>query len=107
MLRHVPTISVEEFIDGEEYTFDTITVDGEIAYYNIAWYRPRPLIARSNEWISPQVIALRDIEDADLAGGVQMGYDVIGASVKIWYRVYAHGVVPKSGRGGRVGEIGW
>ena len=31
LLRHVPSISVEEFIDGEEYTFDTITVDGEIA----------------------------------------------------------------------------
>jgi len=78
-LRHVPKISVEEFIDGEEYTFDTITINGKIAYYNIAWYRPRPLIARSNEWISPQVIALRDVDGADLAGGVQMGFDVIDA----------------------------
>ncbi len=78
-LRHVPTISVEEFVDGEEYTFDTITLDGKIAYYNIAWYRPRPLIARSNEWISPQVIALRDVDRPELAGGVQMGRDVIDA----------------------------
>ena len=79
MLRHVPRISVEEFIDGEEYTFDTITIDNEIVYYNIAWYRPRPLIARSNEWISPQVIALKDVDDEHLAGGVQMGFDVIDA----------------------------
>src|SRR5690606_6445818 len=50
-LRHVPRVSVEEFIDGEEYTFDTITIDGRIAYFNIAWYRPRPLVARSHEWI--------------------------------------------------------
>ncbi|MDX1515224.1 MAG: ATP-grasp domain-containing protein [Woeseiaceae bacterium] len=78
-LRHVPMVSVEEFVDGEEYTFDTITVGGEIAYYNIAWYRPRPLIARSNEWISPQVIALRDVDAAELADGVRMGYDVIDA----------------------------
>ena len=92
-LRHVPLISVEEFIDGEEYTFDTITVGGEIAYYNVAWYRPRPLIARSNEWISPQVIALRDVDDKDLAGGVQMGFDVIkalqfdtGFTHMEWYR---------------------
>ncbi len=92
-LRHVPKISVEEFIDGEEYTFDTITIDGEIAYYNIAWYRPRPLIARSNEWISPQVIALRDVDGPDLAGGVQMGIDVIkalqfdtGFTHMEWYR---------------------
>ncbi|MEO1202289.1 MAG: ATP-grasp domain-containing protein [Pseudomonadota bacterium] len=78
-LRHVPLVSVEEFVDGEEYTFDTITIDGEIAYYNVATYRPRPLIARSNEWISPQVIALRDVDDPKLADGVKMGYEVIEA----------------------------
>jgi hypothetical protein len=92
-LRHVQTVSVEEFIDGEEYTFDTITVNGKIAYYNIAWYRPRPLVARSNEWISPQVIALRDIDHPDLRDGVKMGFDVIralefdtGFTHMEWYR---------------------
>jgi hypothetical protein len=92
-LRHVPTVSVEEFIDGEEYTFDTITVNGEIAYYNIAWYRPRPLVARSNEWISPQVIALRNVLRPDLQGGVTMGLNVIkalefdtGFTHMEWYR---------------------
>jgi hypothetical protein len=78
-LRHVQSVSVEEFVEGEEYTFDTITVNGKIAYYNIAWYRPRPLIARSNEWISPQVIALRDIGHPDLRDGVKMGFEVIDA----------------------------
>ncbi|MFK8015800.1 MAG: acetyl-CoA carboxylase biotin carboxylase subunit family protein [Gammaproteobacteria bacterium] len=92
-LGHVKTISVEEFVDGEEYTFDTITVNGQIAYYNVAWYRPRPLIARSNEWISPQVIALRDVNDPALADGIQMGRDVIkalnfdtGFTHMEWYR---------------------
>ncbi|MGB5346767.1 MAG: ATP-grasp domain-containing protein [Woeseia sp.] len=78
-LQHVQTISVEEFIDGEEYTFDTITMGGKIAYHNVAWYRPRPLIARSNEWVSPQVIALRDVAAPELADGIRMGYDVIAA----------------------------
>jgi hypothetical protein len=78
-LRHVQSVSVEEFVDGEEYTFDTITVNGKIAFYNIAWYRPRPLVARGNEWISPQVIALRDIDHPDLRDGVKMGFDVIKA----------------------------
>jgi hypothetical protein len=93
LLRHVPSISVEEFVDGEEFTFDTITVDGEILYYNVAWYRPRPLIARSNEWISPQVIALRNVDSPDLAKGVEMGFDVIralqfgtGFTHMEWYR---------------------
>ncbi len=93
LLRHVNTVSVEEFIDGEEFTFDTITVGGEIRYHNVAWYRPRPLVARSNEWISPQVIALKDVEQADLADGVKMGQDVIkalgfdtGFTHMEWYR---------------------
>ncbi len=92
-LAHVPLVSVEEFVDGEEYTFDTVTINGRIAYYNIAWYRPRPLIARSNEWISPQVVALRDVDDPALADGVRMGYDVIkalgfdsGFTHMEWYR---------------------
>jgi hypothetical protein len=92
-MRHVRTISVEEFIDGEEFTFDTITVGGQVAYFNVAWYRPRPLIARSNEWISPQVIALRDMDDPDLSKGIEMGYEVIkalqfdtGFTHMEWYR---------------------
>ncbi|NND00966.1 MAG: ATP-grasp domain-containing protein [Gammaproteobacteria bacterium] len=93
LLRHVDTVSVEEFVDGEEYTFDTITVGGEIKYYNVAWYRPRPLIARSNEWISPQVIALRDVDQPELAEGIRMGHAVIealefdtGFTHMEWYR---------------------
>jgi hypothetical protein len=92
-LAHVAEVSVEEFVDGEEYTFDTVTVGGRIAYYNVAWYRPRPLVARSNEWISPQVIALRDVDRPDLAGGIAMGREVIralgfdtGFTHMEWYR---------------------
>ena len=92
-LAGVAVVSVEEFVDGEEYTFDTVSIRGRIAYYNVAWYRPRPLIARSNEWISPQVVALRDVGRADLAGGVAMGEAVIralgfdtGFTHMEWYR---------------------
>ena len=78
-LGHVPEVSVEEFVDGEEYTFDTLTCEGRILYHNVAWYRPRPLVARTNEWISPQVIALRNPGAPELAGGVAMGRAVIDA----------------------------
>ncbi len=76
---HVPEVSVEEFIEGEEYTFDTICSGGQIHFYNVAWYRPRPLIARSEEWISPQTISLRNVEDPVLAPGVEMGKAVLKA----------------------------
>lgn len=78
-LRGVAEVSVEEFIDGEEFTFDTLTCNGKIRYHNIAWYRPRPLVARTNEWISPQVIALKNVDQAALQPGVEMGFAVIEA----------------------------
>lgn len=78
-IQHVAVVSVEEFVEGREYTFDAISVDGVPRFYNIAWYRPRPLIARTVEWISPQVVALRHPDQAELAVGRKMGFDVLKA----------------------------
>jgi len=75
----VPEVSVEEFVDGEEFTFDTICAGGEIVFYNICWYRPRPLIGKQNEWISQQTVALRDPDVEHLAPGREMGRRVIEA----------------------------
>ena len=77
--RHVPVVSVEEFIDGREFTFDSICAGGRPLFYNIAWYRPRPLIARTVQWISPQVVALRNPDDPELAAGRAMGLAVLEA----------------------------
>ena len=79
MLAHVPEVSVEEFIEGEEHTFDTICADGEILFENVGWYRPKPLVARLNEWISPQAICLREIDLPEIAVGVQLGRRVLAA----------------------------
>ncbi|HSM12977.1 MAG TPA: ATP-grasp domain-containing protein, partial [Thermoanaerobaculia bacterium] len=78
-VAHLAEVSVEEFVDGEEYTFDTVSIEGRPAYHNVAWYRPRPLVARTNEWISPQVVALRRPDQATLAAGVAMGREVLAA----------------------------
>jgi biotin carboxylase len=78
-LRHVQEVSVEEFIEGEEYTFDTICIDGEIKFFNVCMYRPRPLIARSEQWISPQTIAIRHLDDPHIAPGIELGKSVIKA----------------------------
>ena len=93
MLRHVPEVSVEEFIDGEEFTYDTVCAGGSILYENIMWYRPRPLQMKSHEWISPASIVLRDLTVPDLQGGRQMGGEVLpalefrsGFTHMEWYR---------------------
>jgi formate-dependent phosphoribosylglycinamide formyltransferase (GAR transformylase) len=78
-LRHIDEVSVEEFIDGEEFTYDTVCSAGAISFYNIAEYRPRPLIGKQVEWISQQVIAHRDPDHPALAGGQAMGAAVLAA----------------------------
>jgi formate-dependent phosphoribosylglycinamide formyltransferase (GAR transformylase) len=92
-VRHVPEVSVEEFVDAEEYTFDTVCAGGRILYYNICWYRPRPLVSKQLEWVSPQTVALRNPDTPELAGGRAMGEAVIramnfrdGFTHMEWYR---------------------
>ena len=79
MLRHVPEVSVEEFVDGEELTFDTICANGNILFEHVLWYRPRPLQMRQHEWVSPVSISLRDIDVDFVSGGRAMGRDVLAA----------------------------
>jgi biotin carboxylase len=72
-------VSVEEFIEGEEFTFDTVCGDGRILYENIAWYRPKPIIGRAEEWISMQTVNLRDIDRPQFAAGRELGRRVLEA----------------------------
>jgi biotin carboxylase len=85
--------NVEEFVDGEEFTYDTISIDGRIVFESVSWYRPRPLIGRSVEWISPQTVTLRDPGREDLAAGKKLGAGVLqalghrtGFAHMEWYR---------------------
>ncbi len=77
-LRHVPRISVEEFIDAEEFTYDTICADGQVLFENICQYHPRPLMTKMHEWISPITLALRDLDAPALQGGRELGAAVLG-----------------------------
>lgn len=77
--RHVPEASLEEFIEGEEYTWDTVCVGGAPAYENVVQYMPRPLIMRSEEWISPAQITVRDLDRPDVRPGRDLGLGVLKA----------------------------
>jgi hypothetical protein len=62
-------------------------------YENFSWYRPRPLVGRSVEWISPQTITLRDVHAPELEAGRTLGHNVLkalghetGFTHMEWYR---------------------
>jgi biotin carboxylase len=78
-MQHVGEASCEEFITGDEFTFDTVCVGGKPLYVNVAQYLPPPLIARSEEWVSPVIITVRDLQQPRLQGGIALGQKVLGA----------------------------
>jgi biotin carboxylase len=77
--QHVREASLEEFVEGEEFTYDTVCIGGRPAFANVAQYLPRPLIARSNEWISPVIITVRELAQPALAEGIALGDGVLDA----------------------------
>jgi biotin carboxylase len=92
-VRHVPRLSVEEFVDGEEFTYDTICAGGQVLVENICQYHPRPLQTKLHEWISPVTMALRDLDAPGLQGGRELGRSVLralgfadGFTHMEWYR---------------------
>ena len=78
-MRNVGEASCEEYIEGEEYTFDTVCIRGKPAYENVAQYLPKPLEMRSLEWVSPVIITVRDMHQAKLQGGITLGRKVLSA----------------------------
>jgi hypothetical protein len=56
------SIAVEEFIEGHEGFYDTLTIDGQIAHDFICHYYPNVLEAMRTRWISPQFIATNRID---------------------------------------------
>ncbi len=58
------SIAVEEFIEGHEGFYDTLTVGGAIAHDFATHYYPNVLEAMRTRWISPQFIATNRIDGA-------------------------------------------
>ena len=71
------SVAVEEFIEGHEGFFDTITIAGEIVHTFISHYYPVVLEAMRTRWISPYFVTTNRL-DADSYDEVkEMGEKVI------------------------------
>lgn len=58
-------VAVEEFIEGHEAFYDTITIGGGIVHDFITHYYPNVLEAMRKRWISPQFITTNRIDGAE------------------------------------------
>jgi len=64
---------LEEFLVGEEHTFDSVTVGGRTVWSSIADYQPPPLEVVRNPWIQWTVLLPRDITGPEYAGIHEVG----------------------------------
>ncbi|HEX2363356.1 MAG TPA: hypothetical protein VHI11_14905 [Jiangellaceae bacterium] len=60
----VESIAVEEFVEGHEGFYDTVSIDGRPALDFVSHYYPNVLEAMRSRWISPQFIATNRVESA-------------------------------------------
>jgi carbamoylphosphate synthase large subunit len=77
---HARDVAVEEFIDGHEAFYDTITIDGRVVHDFVSHYYPNVLDAMRTRWISPQFVATNRIDMVSTYDEVKaMGQKVVEA----------------------------
>jgi biotin carboxylase len=60
-------VLLEEFITGEEFSFDTVTLHGKHLLHSINVYLPAPLVVIQNPWIQWCVITPRHVDQPRFA----------------------------------------
>lgn len=66
------SVAVEEFVEGHEGFYDTLTVRGEVVHEFVSHYYPNVLEAMRTRWISPCFISTNRVDGAS-------GYDELKA----------------------------
>jgi hypothetical protein len=59
------SLAAEEFIEGHEAFYDTITIGGKVVHEFVSHYYPGVLEAMRTRWISPQFISTNRVDSAD------------------------------------------
>lgn len=84
---------LEEFVTGEEHSFETVTIDGRHVWHSITHYHPTPLTVLENPWIQWAVVLPREVDDPkydDIRSAGRRALDVLGMKTGIshmeWFR---------------------
>lgn len=62
-----PAWLLEEFLTGQEHTFDSVTLDGKTLWSSIADYHPSPLEVLRTPWVQWQVVLPHDLGGPEYA----------------------------------------
>jgi biotin carboxylase len=89
---HAPVI-IEEFLVGDERSFEVVTKDGEPVWHSLTHYAPSPLTVLQNPWIQWTVLLPREVEDPQYDDVRQAGFAALkalgmqnGLSHMEWFR---------------------
>lgn len=84
---------VEEFIVGDEYSLETISIHGHAVWHSLTHYYPTPLEAVRNPWIQWCVVSPREVNDArydDIRAAGSRALKVLGMETGLshmeWFR---------------------
>ncbi|GMV10589.1 MAG: hypothetical protein AMXMBFR55_23230 [Gemmatimonadota bacterium] len=86
-------VLLEEFVQGEEHSFETISVDGRHVWHSLTRYYPTPLTVLQNPWIQWSLVLPREVDDAqydDIRSAARRALTVLGMRTGIthleWFR---------------------
>ncbi len=84
---------LEEFVVGEEFSFDTVSIRGRAVWHSLSYYLPSPLHVVDNPWIQWCVLIPREIDHPRFDDIRRVGYDALtalgmgtGLSHMEWFR---------------------
>ena len=84
---------IEEFVQGDEFSFDSVSIDGRHVFHSVSRYLPTPLHVLANPWIQWVVHLPRDVSGPEYAAIHHAGpkaLDALGAGTNLthmeWFR---------------------
>jgi biotin carboxylase len=86
-------VLLEEFVRGQEHSFETISIDGKAIWHSLTHYYPTPLHVLENPWIQWCLVLPREVDDArydDIRAAGRKALDVLGMTTGLthmeWFR---------------------
>lgn len=87
------TMLMEEFVTGDEYSFETISLNGKALWHSLTHYYPTPLEVLRTPWVQWRVVLPREVDDPrydDIRQAATRALEVLGMQTGMshmeWFR---------------------